>query len=93
MHRKREFLLASLVSLLIFSGTLFNIPPFKTVMDFGAYLSGIWGLSKVFVPFLHTARLTLNELSGRIPLFFAEVALSKLRRAGIVVENAAQSLA
>lgn len=93
LQKKREVLWASLITFIIFFGTLFNIPPFKTVMDLGDYLSGLWERNEFNAPYPHTDRLTLNELSERIPLFYVDDAIKRLGRAGVIVEDPEQSLA
>lgn len=92
IHRRRELFLASLVTIIIFFGTLFHIPPFGSVMDFGYFLSGKWGSKTVAAPFPHTEKLTLTELSERIPFLFVDDAMQRLQNASILVENSEQTL-
>lgn len=92
IHRRRELFWAGLVTIIIFFGTLFHIPPFGSVMDFGYFLSGKWGSKTVPAPFPHTEKLTLTELSERIPFLFVHDAIQRLEDAGISVENSEQTL-
>lgn len=92
IHRRRELFWAGLVTGIIFFGTLFHIPPFGSVMDFGDFLSGKWGSKTVSAPFPHSEKLTLTELSERIPFLFVDDAMQRLKDAGIQVNNYEQTL-
>lgn len=92
IHRRRELFWAAIVTVIIFFGTLFNIPPFGSVMDFGNFLSGKWGSLTVPAPFPHTEKLTLIELSERIPFLFVDDAMQRLDNAGIRIESSEQTL-
>ena len=42
LNRKREFFISTALVLLFFFGVIFSVPPFKSVMDFGEYLTESW---------------------------------------------------
>jgi hypothetical protein len=92
IHKKRELLWAGIITVVIFFGTLFQIPPFQSIMDFGDYLSGKWGRQHVIFPFPHTERLSIQDLSEIIPGLFEKEAMDRLTAAGFKVDNEKQSI-
>lgn len=63
---RRELSAALLVNAVIITGTLFYLPPFSTVMDFGEQLSDSWEENTPRAPVSHTERLTIAELAGTV---------------------------
>lgn len=61
IHMKREFRVSLVLILLIFFGTLFSIPPFKTVMDVGEYFTESWEKKEQQAPMPHTEAMTIKE--------------------------------
>jgi hypothetical protein len=92
IHKKRELFWAGMITAMIFFGTLFQIPPFQSVMDFGDYLSGKWGSQKLSSPFPHTEKLSIQDLTEKIPQLFEEEALERLTAAGYDVDNEKQPI-
>lgn len=92
-NMKKELLISVIVSLIIFFGTLFNIPPFKSIMDFGTYLTESWEKKEETAPMPHTEQLTLKELSEKI---FEDITIDqiieKLTNSGLKVVSAEKTL-
>ncbi len=66
LNRKKELLLSSLLVLVFLLGTLFKIPPFQTVMDFGEYLTESWEKQEQQAPMPHTEAMSLVALSKKL---------------------------
>ncbi len=88
---KKEMLLSSLIILLIFAGTLFNIPPFKTVMDFGEKLKNSWSVSENSPDIPHLELKSLKEITETINMD-AEKAIDILKEKGINIKNINEKL-
>jgi hypothetical protein len=91
-HKTRELFWASTITIVVFLGTVLHLPPFGTVMDAGNYLSGLWGRSDFKAPFPHTEKMTIQELTERIPFLYEGEAFDRLSRADIQVSERNQSL-
>jgi hypothetical protein len=65
VRMKRELGTAALFTLAVFGLTLFGIPPFKTVMDFGTYLTDSWATEQTEPPVPHAEELTLSSSPER----------------------------
>ncbi len=68
IQRKGELVFASGISLIIFVMTVTNVPPFSTVMDFGAYLSDSWATEETEPPIPHAELMTLTEYIHQMDL-------------------------
>ena len=91
LNLKRELYVATLISLGVFLGTLWNLPPFSTTMDLGEKAKDSWEESKIAPPVPHAERMTLNEFSTRIQVPLDQI-LAALKSKGYEVENATQTL-
>ncbi len=63
LNLKWELITATLVCLIIFLGTLWEVPPFSSTMDLGEYIKESWGESKADVPVSHAELLNIKEFS------------------------------
>jgi hypothetical protein len=91
MKRKSELTLASGVALLILVLTLANVPPFKTVMDFGEEARNSWVSPKDEPPIPHAELLTLAEFAEKVQIPLKQIK-SQLAAAGIVADSATVSV-
>jgi hypothetical protein len=82
VRMKRELGTAALFTLAVFGLTLFGIPPFKTVMDFGIYLTDSWATEQTEPPVPHAEELTLVEFAGATGIEL-EKAMAHLAQSGI----------
>lgn len=62
LNKKREFIFSSGLFMVFFFGILFSVPPFKTIMDAGEYLTASWEQVEEEAPVPHAELLTLAEL-------------------------------
>jgi len=91
MNLRRELITATLVCLLVFLGTLWDIPPFSSTMELGEYFKESWEESKVDTPIPHAELLSLQEFSDKISVPIDQV-LSALKSKGYKIENVQQTL-
>lgn len=66
LYRKKELYLSTIFAILVFLGTVYSIPPFSSVIDFGDYLTKTWENKNVEPPVPRAELLTLNELSEQL---------------------------
>ena len=66
LNLKWELITATLVCLIVFVGTLWEIPPFSSTMDLGEYIKESWEESKADVPAAHAELLNIKEFSEKI---------------------------
>ncbi|MBN2806529.1 MAG: DUF4405 domain-containing protein [Prolixibacteraceae bacterium] len=92
LRRKRELIGASLVILLFVAGTLFNVPPFSSVMQLGSWSSDTWGKNIDYPPVAHAEAMSLEEIALVLLDLEAEEYLERIRQAGYQVEGVQQKL-
>ena len=86
-----EMLFAIVVSLFIFLGTLWNIPPFSSTMELGDYFKTIWEESKVETPITHGEILSLEEFAKKVQVPADEI-VTTLKSKGYKVISLEQTL-
>ena len=91
LNLRRELLAATLISLVVFLGSLWNIPPFSTIMNFGETVKNSWEESKIVAPIPHSELMSLQEFSSKLSIPLDET-LNALKSKGYKVKNAQQSL-
>ena len=92
LNLKWELAAAILINLLIFVGTLWDIPPFSTTMNLGERFKESWEESKaVAAPVRQAQDLSLQEFAASIQAP-ADQILSALRSKGLEVKNVQQTL-
>ncbi len=91
-NRTKELYLSLIISLIFFFGTLYNLPPFVTIMDFGEYLTESWETEEEAPPIPHTEKLSINELANQLENFSKETILRKLESNQIKFKNENQTL-
>lgn len=74
LSKKKEFYLSSILTVLIFVGIIYSIPPFSSVMVFGEYMTESWESEETEPPIPHAELLTLIELSEQLE----EVSIDKI---------------
>jgi hypothetical protein len=92
LNLRWELFAGTLISLGVFLGTLWNLPPFSTTMDLGEKAKNSWEESKITPPVPHAEQMSLKEFSTRI-LVPADQILSALRSKGYKVKDVQQTLA
>jgi len=66
LNKKKEFYLSTILTVLVFFGVIYTIPPFSSIMDFGGYLKESWESTETAPPIPHAELLTLNELAEKL---------------------------
>ncbi len=88
----REFLLALLLSLVVFLGSYLPFTPFKDIIDAGSRLKKSWGKSQMEAPVPGAEALTLKEFAFRVLKADAGTVIKKLTSCGIHVRRPDQTL-
>lgn len=83
---RTELTSAVIISVLIFAFTVYEVPPFSTVMDFGETLSESWEDEQTEPPIPHAEELTLQEFADVIKMPMPEL-LEKLTQNGFKLSS------
>lgn len=91
LNLRRELLAATFINLVIFMGSVWNVPPFSTIMYLGESAKSGWEESQAEIPIAHAELMRLEEFSAliRVPL---DQTLRALKSKGFNVQNAQQTL-
>lgn len=92
LNKKREFYISTILTIVFFFGIIYSIPPFKSVMDLGEYLTASWEQVEEEPPIPHAELLTLTELAGQMKLSSVDEITRKLTIHEIKFENSEQTL-
>ncbi len=65
---RKELYATTLVTFAIFILTLWNVPPFSTIMDIGEYFTESWENEQTEPPIPHAEELSINELAKTVQL-------------------------
>ena len=91
LNLKWELVAATVVSLLVFLGTIWDIPPFSTTMNLGERFKESWEESEAEVPIAHAELMSLQEFTEKIKVPL-EQAIDALKAKGYQVKDAQQTL-
>lgn len=91
LNLKWELVAATIVSLLVFLGTIWDIPPFSTTMNLGERFKESWEESEAEVPIAHAELMSLQEFTEKIKVPL-EQAIDALKAKGYQVKDAQQTL-
>lgn len=92
LRRKRELVASSIIVFLVISGTLFNLQPFKTVLDIGGFASEYWGERIDYPPVAHIEEMTMNEIADVLLHIPAEEFEKRIAIADYKIDNMQESL-
>ncbi len=92
LNRSRELYASLALMLFILFGTLWNMVPFSTVMDFGEYLTEMWEETIDNPPVPHAEKLTLVELSYQLEDFDVDKIVARLQNNNIHFDSVTQTL-
>ena len=87
LNKKREFIFSSGLFIFFFLGILFSVPPFKTIMDAGEYLTESWEQADEEPPVPHAELLTLAELDIQLTDISLEQMIINLDRHQILYDS------
>ena len=92
LNRKTELILATLLTLIVFLGAVYRLPPFSSVMDLGENFKESWEEEYSAPPVPHAEEFTIAQLSTDILKIPEETILAKLEKLGIEVLNNEQTI-
>ena len=92
LNKKREFYLASIFTILFLVGTIYSVPPFSSIIDFGNYLTESWENENVQPPIPHAELLTLNELAEKLDDISINKITNKLNNNKIIFNSTNETL-
>lgn len=90
LNKKREFIISSVLFIVFLLGIIFSVPPFKSVMDAGEYLTDSWEKAEEEPPIPHAELLTLVELDIQLTNFTLEEITNNLNKYQIKFDNTNQ---
>ncbi len=79
---RKEFMTTTILSFAIFTLTIWNVPPFSTVMDFGEYLTDSWSSEQNEPPVPHAEEMTIAQLAEEIKQPAAQLT-ERLQKQGV----------
>jgi hypothetical protein len=91
LNLRWELFAATLISLGILVGTLWNLPPFSSIINLGEEAKNSWKESKITPPVPHAERMSFKEFSAIIHVPVEQI-LAVLKSNGYEVDNAKQTL-
>jgi len=92
LNKKRELYISTTLVIVFFFGIVYAVPPFKSVMDFGEYLTESWETIEEEPPIPHAELLTINELAEQLNLSSIVEISRKLAIHEIKFDNTDQTL-
>jgi len=92
LNKQKELLVSFILVVVVFSGTYFNIQPFKAVMDFGEWTTESWEVEDETPPIPHAEILTLRELSGKYIPMSADSILLMIKQKGYQADSIGQTI-
>jgi hypothetical protein len=91
MNLRKEMVGAAIICLIIFMGTLWEMPPFSSTMDLGDYFKDSWEENKVDTPIAHGELLSLQEFANTVKVPVDQI-MSALKSKGYKVKNVQQPI-
>ena len=92
LNKRYEFIFSLVLTIVIFVATIFNIQPFKAVMDFGEWTTESWETKENEAPVAHAEILTLKQVAEKYLKTSADSLLNILKQKGIKVDSTGQTL-
>ncbi len=92
LNKQKELLVSFILVVIVFSGTYFNIQPFKAVMDFGEWTTESWETTDETPPIPHAETLTLRELSGKYIPMSTDSILLIIKQKGYQADSIGQTI-
>jgi hypothetical protein len=92
LNRKWEMVLSTVFSVWIFVGVIYNIPPFKTIMDWGEQFTESWEEKDNTPPVPHAELYSLTDFSKEFLRMVPDSAVLVLVNHGIRVDSIEQTI-
>lgn len=89
-NKKRELIASTLLIFVFFFGTIYGVPPFSNILDYGDKVTDSWEQIEERAPVPHAEQLTLIELADQMRLSSVGEITRKLENHKIVFENTNQ---
>jgi len=93
LNKKKELIAMSIILLFSYFGTIYEIQPFKSVMDLGEYVKESWEEKGQEAPMSRTYAMSISELSEMVVDLSPQEIIVKLKGNSINVINKKQNLA
>lgn len=91
-RKKNEFIAAAAISMLIFLGVSYEIPPLSNFFELGDSIGKSWEQRELKAPIPHTENLTLAQVASKFAGRNTEEIIENLRKKGFSVNDESQSL-
>ncbi len=88
---KKELAIATVINVLIFGFTFYEVPPFSTVMEFGEELSESWSNEETEPPVPHAEKLTVTEFAETVNIS-PDLFIGKLAENNITITDTSQTI-
>ncbi len=92
LNRQKELLVSVILIIFVFTGTYFNIQPFKAVIDFGEWTTESWETKDEQAPVPHAETLTIKELSAKYVQMSADSILLLVNQKGLKADSVGQTI-
>jgi len=92
LNKRKELIFSSILTVVIFFGTIFNIQPFKAVMDFGEWTTESWETKEEQAPIPHAEILTIKEIAQKYLKTSPDSLIAILTQKGVKVDSSGQTL-
>ncbi|MCD6201813.1 MAG: DUF4405 domain-containing protein [Bacteroidales bacterium] len=93
LNRKAELITSIALTLVIFFGVVYGVPPFQTVMDWGEKFTEGWEKEETAPPVAHAEAYSLERFADEILKMPVEEMVQRLTDSNIVVADVSLTLA
>jgi len=84
---RSEWILAAIICVLVFFGTVWDVPPFSSLMEWNESIKHGWDTPRRQAPIVHAELLTLSELADKLENVDLETLMANLEDHGIKVDS------
>lgn len=88
LNLKREMALAIVLCIITLFGTLYNVPPFGTILQWNEDIKNYWEARSAVAPTPHAEEFSIEQLAVAINIPLEQV-IERLKEAGVIVDNPA----
>lgn len=92
LNKQMELITSVILIIFVFTGTYFNIQPFKAVIDFGEWTTESWETKDEQAPVPHAETLTIKELSAKYVQMSADSILLLVNQKGLIADSVGQTI-
>ena len=84
---RSEWILAAVICVLVFFGTVWDVPPFSSLMEWNESIKHGWDTPRRQAPIVHAELLTLSELADKVEHVDLDTLIANLEDQGIKVDS------